>query len=66
MNRLFGRRRAGLIVFAFATIAASLVTGLGQRPAQAMELSPQQKQEMKSHYEKATRAYDKIWTGLRQ
>jgi cell division protein FtsN len=58
MNRSFGRASSGLVFFAVAMIAASVVAGLGEGRAQAMQISPQQKQEMKSHYEKATRAYD--------
>ncbi len=35
-----------------------LMIGLGAGRANAMQLTPVQKQEMKQHYEKATRAYD--------
>jgi tetratricopeptide (TPR) repeat protein len=34
------------------------MVGAQARPARAMQLTPQQKQEMKLHYERATRAYD--------
>ena len=43
---------------AVVVVAVGVVIGLEQRAARAMQLSPQQKLEMKSHYEKATRAYD--------
>jgi hypothetical protein len=43
------------VVASFVVVAALLIVA-GR--AQAMQLTPVQKQEMKQHYEKATRAYD--------
>jgi hypothetical protein len=56
-----GRPRNGVlaVVLVFATFLPSFLSGtlLGGR-VYAMQLTPVQKQEMKTHYEKATRAYD--------
>ena len=49
--------RARGLVF-LAGVATALVMALMADSAQAMQLSPAQKAEMKQHYEKATRAYD--------
>jgi hypothetical protein len=49
-------RRVG-VAFALM-LAVSASAGLGSRSARAADLTPQQKQEMKSLYERATRAYD--------
>ncbi len=38
--------------------ALGVFFALGSKPAEAMQLSPQQKADMKLHYDKATRAYD--------
>jgi tetratricopeptide (TPR) repeat protein len=48
---------SGKVVVLAAAIAVSIVLLPGKR-AGAMQLSPQQKSEMKLHYDKATRAYD--------
>ena len=48
-----GSGKAFVVAAAFGVLIA-----LGSSPAQAMQLSPQQKAEMKLHYDKATRAYD--------
>jgi tetratricopeptide (TPR) repeat protein len=55
MMPLLVRRRRRLVP-AFA-LAASLA-GLGAAPAWAASVTPEQKQEMKLHYERATRAFD--------
>ena len=49
-----GRVSAPLIL---AVVVVGLLTAKAT-PASAMQLTPQQKQEMKVHYERATRAYD--------
>ena len=48
-----GSGRVFVLAAAFAVLVA-----LGSNPAAAMQLSPQQKADMKLHYDKATRAYD--------
>ena len=50
-------RRARAPLFALLLMALGW-TLLGGRAAVAMQLTPLQKQEMKQHYERATRAYD--------
>jgi tetratricopeptide repeat protein len=39
-------------------VISALVLAVAARPARAMQLSPQQKQDVRVHYERATRAYD--------
>lgn len=50
-------KRGGGLALVPVVLSVVLVAVLGGR-AQAMQLTPVQKQEMKQHYEKATRAYD--------
>jgi tetratricopeptide (TPR) repeat protein len=59
MNRLTGWGRSGCAALVgVAVLSALVLSGPWARPAWGMQLSPQQKQEMKLHYERATRAYD--------
>jgi tetratricopeptide (TPR) repeat protein len=63
MNRLLEWRctRRAPVARAIASVAVAALLALGApgiRPATAMQLTPQQKQEMKLHFERATRAYD--------
>ena len=51
----FTRGAFGLVL---ALLVPMLTTALPARAAQAMQLSPQQKQDVRLHYDRATRAYD--------
>ena len=59
-HRLSARRaaRGGRLAPYLLACALAAMLGSQARPARAMQLTPQQKQEMKVHYERATRAYD--------
>jgi Tetratricopeptide repeat len=60
--RVFPARPSGFTRGAFGLVLALLIPMLAMalpaRAAQAMQLSPQQKQDVRLHYERATRAYD--------
>src|SRR5579862_1612047 len=56
MNRLITRVRISRLAPLLVLLGA--LVGPGTRSARAAELTPQQKQDMKQLYERATRAYD--------
>jgi len=60
--RVFPARPTEVTRGAFGLVLALLIPTLAMalpaRAAQAMQLSPQQKQDVRLHYERATRAYD--------
>jgi len=57
-ERMLRARRSRVMGWLAGAIVAVSVLGASVDSAQAMQLSSQQKQEMKLHYERATRAYD--------